>query len=81
MEDMRIPSQQATHSLLLNALASAMDQAHLPESRFGSRLEVGFHDGGDIARSKRVQIQRIFDGKHHRLRVIFWRLGHRSFTL
>ena len=63
--DPRMPGQDRTDCLALDADPTAVDDPHLAKTRGDRRLEVGAHHLGDIPRRESVEIDRILDRHDH----------------
>ena len=57
----RVPLEDLLHDASLHTASSTMDEAHFCQPGPGSRENVLLDDGGDVARVKRVKIQRVLD--------------------
>ena len=53
--------QEALDGCALHALATPMDETHELQARLVRRVQIILDNGDDIARLKRVQIDRVFD--------------------
>jgi hypothetical protein len=61
--DERVTAQQALHSRALHALAAPVNQPHQRPSGCVSGMQIFVDDRDDIARQKRVEVDRLFNGK------------------
>jgi len=59
--DQRMAGEDAADDLTLDADAAAVDQPHFSEPARHRFREVLLDDGGDVARSERVKIERVLD--------------------
>src|SRR5262245_30794846 len=64
-DDARVALECLLHDAPLDSAAAPMNQADLAESSFPRRIDVLVDDRSDVARSKRVKIERVFDGDLH----------------
>ena len=60
-DDQRMPLERVLHDSSLNAFAAAMNQSNVTEPGLVCRIDVFLDDGLDVARSKGVKVEAIFD--------------------
>jgi len=56
-----MPLQGRLDDAPLHTCTTAVDQANLPQARFVRGVDVVGHDGPDVARRERVQVERPLD--------------------
>jgi hypothetical protein len=61
LNDAGVALQCLLHDSTLDPATSAVDQTDLTQSCFGGGSDVLLHDGANVARVERVQIERGFD--------------------
>lgn len=64
-----MPPEERVDNGSLDALAPAVDQAHLAEAETDGLLQVLVDDRRDVPRGERVEIERILDRNDDRVRL------------